>query len=122
MVVDDEPVMRGAVRELLEDVGFAVVAVAGDGRRAVELARRVVPDAVLMDVRMPEMDGLEATRRIRTMLPGVQVVLLSAYDDPSFKTTAKAAGAFAYLVKGCDPGEVEEVLRSAARSGRGDGA
>jgi CheY-like chemotaxis protein len=117
LIVDDDATVRDAVQELLEGMGFAVVGAVEDGFRAVEMAGIVEPDVVLMDVRMPGMDGLEATRRIRTVHPDVQVVLLSAYDDLTFRQVAAQAGAFRYLVKGCAPTELDRELRAAAAEG-----
>jgi len=114
LIVDDDPLVRDAIQELLEGMGFAVVGAVEDGFRAVETAGIVEPDVVLMDVRMPGMDGLEATRRIRLLHPEVQVVLLSAYDDLTFRTVAREAGARTYLVKGCPPDVLERELRAAA--------
>ena len=117
LVVDDDPLVRDAFQELLEGMGFAVVGAVEDGFRAIETAGIVEPDVVLMDVRMPGMDGLEATRRIRLLHPDVQVVLLSAYDDLTFRTVAREAGARTYLVKGCPPDVLERELRAAAHEG-----
>lgn len=114
LVVDDDALVRDAIQELLEGMGLAVVGAVEDGFRAVETAGIVEPDVVLMDVRMPGMDGLEATRRIRLLHPDVQVVLLSAYDDLTFRKVAEEAGARTYLVKGCPPDVLERELRAAA--------
>lgn len=115
MVVDDEPMVREAIRSLLETFEFDVVAEAEDGLAAVELAGQAGPDVILMDVRMPRMDGLEATREIKSRFPDVQVVLLSAYDDSTFRRSAEQFGATCYLVKGCSPVLLEQVLTSAAQ-------
>lgn len=114
LIADDEPMVRDAVQELLEDMGFDVVGVAADGQAALTLAGELHPDVVLMDLRMPVLDGVEATRRIRKAYRDVQVLLLSAYDDPAFRKAADRAGAYGYLAKGCRPAELEQALRSAA--------
>ncbi len=119
VVVDDDASMRDAIRELLEELGFAVVGLAGDGSTAVAVVADARPDVVLMDVRMPKMDGLEATRQIRVMRPAVQVVLLSAYDDLTFRRAAEEVGACSFLAKGCSPDMLERTLRAAAAKGPG---
>jgi DNA-binding NarL/FixJ family response regulator len=86
-----------------------VVGEASDGSAGLELALRLEPDVVLMDIRMPVMGGLEATRRIKARLPATQVVILTAYDDPALSDGAGGAGVYAYLVKGCPPRMVGEV-------------
>jgi DNA-binding NarL/FixJ family response regulator len=114
LIADDEPTMRDAVRDLLENLGFEVVGAACDGLSAVEMADELRPDVVLMDLRMPSLDGVEATRRIRSAHPDVRVVLLSAYDDPAFRAAADRAGACCYLAKGCRPEALEQAIRSGA--------
>jgi DNA-binding NarL/FixJ family response regulator len=113
LLVDDEPRLRGQLGALLGDYGIAVVGEAGNGREAVELACRLRPDVVLMDMRMPELDGIEATRRLSELLPSTAVIVLSAYDDPALMSEAHQAGAHAYLVKGCRAGELVEVIEQA---------
>ncbi len=113
VVVDDDPMVREAVRALMEDRGFDVVGEAEDGLAAVGVVAELLPDVVLMDVKMPVMDGLEATRRITTAHPTVKVILLSAYDDASFRRTADQIGAADYLVKGVSPLVLEQAIRNA---------
>jgi DNA-binding NarL/FixJ family response regulator len=100
LIADDEPVMREALAELLIDSGFDVVGEAPDGSVALELAVALRPDVVLMDMRMPNMDGLEATAAIKGQCPDVRVLILTAYEDESLKRRAAGAGADGYLVKG----------------------
>jgi NarL family two-component system response regulator LiaR len=114
LLVDDEPRLRGQLGALLGDYGIAVVGEAGNGREGVELACRLRPDVVLMDLRMPELDGIEATRQLSRLLPSTAVIVLSAYDDPALMSEAHQAGAHAYLVKGCRAGELVELIEQAA--------
>jgi DNA-binding NarL/FixJ family response regulator len=110
LLVDDERVIREALRDLLEEMGFHVVGVASDGAEAVELASSLRPAVVLMDLRMPRMDGIEAARRIKADGPHTQVVILSAYEDESLQDGAIDAGVASYLVKGCRPTVIRDVL------------
>jgi DNA-binding NarL/FixJ family response regulator len=120
LLVDDEPRLRGQVGEMLSDHGITVVGEAGTGREGVELARRLRPDVVLMDLRMPELDGIAATRQLTELLPSTAVILFSAYDDPGLVNEARQAGARDYLVKGCRPSHLVETVERAlaGRAGR----
>jgi CheY-like chemotaxis protein len=100
LLAEDNAAMRRTLRELLEDEGLVVVGEAGDGAEAVEQAHDLRPDLILMDLRMPRMDGIEATRLVKEGLPGVRVLMLSAYADPSLAERAVAVGADGYVVKG----------------------
>ncbi len=100
VIVDDDAVIRDALGELLEEEGIDVVGVAKDGREGVALALELQPDVVLMDMRMPVLDGLAATTQLKQVCPHTRVVLLTAYDDASLRQSAFAAGADAYVVKG----------------------
>ena len=113
VVVDDDESMRTSIAELLTDCGIDVVGVAADGQAGVEVVEALRPDVVVMDLRMPRLDGAEATSRIRARDETVQVVLLSAYDDPALISGAKHRGASAYLVKGCAGGLVVDVVNNA---------
>lgn len=99
LIADDHALFRDSLRSLLSARGIDVVAEAGNGREAVELARRFQPDIVLMDLAMPELDGLEATRRIRAEVPKTKVVVLTASNEDSDLFEAIKAGADGYLLK-----------------------
>jgi DNA-binding NarL/FixJ family response regulator len=113
LIVDDDPSIRRGLRSLLEDEGVSIVAEALDGVDAINAAWETMPDLVLMDLRMPVMGGIEATRQLTHALPGCQVVICTAYDDASLHQGAKEAGAFAVLVKGCPPRQVLEIVERA---------
>jgi DNA-binding NarL/FixJ family response regulator len=113
LVVDDHAMLREALVELLVHDGFDVAGEAADGADAVALAKQLEPDAVLMDLRMPVMGGLDATRLIKDARPAIQVVLLTAFESPALERQAEEAGCFAYLVKGAPPGTIRQVLHQA---------
>ena len=94
-----------------------VVAVARTGREALEVARRELPDVVLMDVRMPDMDGLEATRKLKEERPRTAVVMLTMHDNPSYLRDAVRAGAAGYLLKDVSKDELVDAIRQVATGG-----
>ncbi len=98
LVVDDDGLVAGMVQTLMVQEGYEVVGVVGDGRAALEAVARYQPDIVVMDLQMPEMDGIEATRRIQEICP-TPVVVLTAHDDLQLTAEAARAGVGAYLVK-----------------------
>jgi AmiR/NasT family two-component response regulator len=98
LLADDEAVIRMGMRAMLEDAGHLIVGAATNGKTAVELARTVNPDIVILDIKMPVMDGLEAARQIMTERP-MPIVMLTAYSQRDLIEQAKAASVFAYLVK-----------------------
>ena len=104
-IVDDHELVRTGIIRLLSDVsGIEVVAEASSGEEAVQLVEERHPDVVLMDVQMPDMDGLEATRLIKNRWPRVKVVVLTMYN--SHRVDALTAGADAFLLKGCSDQEL----------------
>jgi two-component system invasion response regulator UvrY len=103
LLVDDQSRMRTSLRNLLQDEGIVVVGEAADGEEGVATARALSPDVVLMDLRMPRLNGIQATVEIKRLLPTTQVVIFTAYDDPGIQRNAAEVGAHAYLVKGCPP-------------------
>ncbi|HEV8339515.1 MAG TPA: response regulator transcription factor [bacterium] len=117
LLCDDQRLFREGLRTLIDaETDFEVVGEAGDGAEAVELCARLDPDLVVLDIRMPRMDGVEATRRIRTA-GGPQVVILSTYDDDEFIFEALKAGAAGYLLKDFPAEELIKALRTVHHGG-----
>jgi DNA-binding NarL/FixJ family response regulator len=114
VIVDDDSAIRGVLRPALERVGIDVVGEAVDGIEAIEVVRELKPDVVLMDIQMPGMTGLEATREIKTFDPLVQIVFVTVYDDPHPTRSAQEVGAYAYLLKDSSFELVCDVVQRAA--------
>ena len=112
LVVDDHPVVRGGLVAVLRTIGdLEVVGEAADGTDAVRAAVEHRPDVVLMDVRMPGMDGIEATRQIRAKAPECRVLVLTMYDDDATVFTAMQAGAQGYLLKESEQSDIVRAVR-----------
>lgn len=102
LIVDDHEVVREGLRAMIEDEeGIQVIGEAGDGAEALAIARELNPDLVLMDIQMPRLDGVETTRRLKTLLPKTSVVMISVFDDDSHVIEAIRAGAAGYILKDC---------------------
>ena len=114
LIVDDHTMLREGLRRSLEMEGLSVVGEASDGLEGVRVALLLKPDVVLMDVTMPAMDGIEATKTLREQLPGVQVVMLTMHDDADLVQRALRAGAAGYVVKDSSSAEVADAVRMAA--------
>jgi DNA-binding NarL/FixJ family response regulator len=115
IVADDQTVVREGLVTLLGAMpGIDVVASAVDGRQAVQLASQLRPDVLLMDLRMPDVDGIEATRRIREEQPAVQVLVLTTYADDESIILALRAGAIGYLTKDAGREDIRRALEAAA--------
>ncbi len=113
LIVDDKEPFRRALRFMLElEADIAVVGEAGDGFEAVVRARQFRPDVVLMDLRMPGMDGIEAARAIRAQLPGIRILMLTVSDEEADVLEAVKAGAIGYLLKEVSVEEVVDAVRS----------
>jgi DNA-binding NarL/FixJ family response regulator len=115
LVVDDHAMVRSGLTVLIDGTAdLHVVGEAADGRQAVELAGELEPDVVLMDLSMPVMDGVEATRELLRQRPGSVVVVLTSFSDQPRVAEALRAGAVGYLLKDCDPRDLLAAIRSAA--------
>jgi DNA-binding NarL/FixJ family response regulator len=117
LLADDHRMLRDGLRRSMVESGFEVVGEAANGEEAVRLAQQLRPDVVLMDVTMPVLDGIEATRLIRSNLEGTEVVVLTMHGDADVMTRALQAGAVGYLVKDCSTEEVASAVHQAAGVG-----
>jgi DNA-binding NarL/FixJ family response regulator len=116
LLVDDQSLFREALRTLLSlQPDFEIVAEAENGERALALARVHKPDVALMDLRMPVMDGVEATRRMAQAAPATRVVVLTTFDEDEEIFEAMRAGALGYLLKACSADKLNESVRAAAK-------
>jgi len=116
LIADDHQVVREGLRMILEaEEGFQVVGEAADGVEAVELTGQMQPHVILMDLRMPRMDGLEAIERIRAQWPQVAIVILTTYDEDDLMVRGLRAGALGYLLKDTSRQALFDCLRAAAR-------
>ncbi len=116
LLTDDQSLFREALRTLLSlQPDFEIVAEAENGERALALARAHKPDVILMDLRMPVMGGVEATRRIMAAVPGSRVVVLTTFDEDEEIFEALRAGALGYLLKACSADKLNESVRAAAK-------
>jgi len=113
LLVDDHKILREGIRRGLESAGEDVVGEAANGEEAVALAHELDPDVILMDLSMPVLDGIEATRRIVAERPGSRIVVLTMHDDAQRTRAAISAGAVGYLTKGTSLEQVVETLHAA---------
>jgi DNA-binding NarL/FixJ family response regulator len=116
LIAEDNALLRGVLRDALEEAGMTVVGEASDGEEAVSAAESEKPDIVVMDMRMPNVDGIEATERIAGAPWAMPVVVLSAYDEPQMIEAALAAGATNCLKKGVGLYDLIDAIRTAHRS------
>ena len=109
LIVEDDPMVGEMIEGLLEDIGYTIAGKAIDGLQAIEMTQSLQPDVVLMDIKMPNMDGIEATRHIYESCP-TPVVVLTAHEAPELVEGASAAGVGAYLVKPSNMREMERAI------------
>jgi len=113
LIADDHAVVRDGTRRILEqEADLDVVAEAGDGEEAVRLATSFKPDVAIIDIAMPNLDGIEATRQIKALCPAVTVLILTAYDDDQFIFSLLEAGAAGYLLKSVRGHELIDAVRA----------
>jgi DNA-binding NarL/FixJ family response regulator len=118
LLVDDQRLMRDGLRILLElESDFEVAGEAEDGAQALESYRQLSPDVVLMDIRMPVMDGVEATRHLRESDPNAKVIILTTFDDNEYVFEGLRAGALGYLLKDVSGDELADAIRKVAAGG-----
>ncbi len=118
LLVDDHELVRQGISAMLHGApDLQVVGEAKTGREALEAARRELPDVVLMDVRMPDMDGLEATKRIKEERPRTAVIMLTMHDNPAYLRDAVKAGAAGYLLKDVSKDELIDAVKQVATGG-----
>ncbi len=116
LIADDAPAMRAALRGLLEDHDLPVIGEAADGLQAVTMAAQLQPDVVVMDVRMPGLDGLQATTRITGAHPSIRVVVYSVFDSDQTRHAAQQAGAVAFVPKHAPPDHVPAAVLATWRA------
>lgn len=113
LLAEDHAVVRESIREsLTHDEEFQVVGEASDGHEAVKLAGRLVPDVIVMDISMPGLNGIEATRQIKSFQPSVAILILTAYDDEQYIFSVLSAGAAGYLLKDVGMSELVEAIKT----------
>jgi len=118
LIVDDQRLMREGLRTLLElERGFEIVGEAGDGQAALNAYAELQPDVALMDIRMPGMDGVEATRRLHARWPEARVIILTTFNDDAYVFEGLRAGALGYLLKDVSGQELASAVRTVAQGG-----
>ena len=110
LLADDHKIFRDGLRTLIEKEGMEVVGEAENGRKAIKLVEKLMPNMIIMDVSMPDMNGIEATRKIIAGIPGVKVIALSMHSDRRFVLGMLEAGASGYLLKDCAFGELANAI------------
>ena len=117
VIADDQDLVRSGLRMVLEARGLTVLGEAADGRQAVELSIQTKPDVILMDLSMPVLDGIEATRLILDREPSTRVIALTSFADKDKVSDMLASGAVGYLLKDSEPAELLAAVRSASAGG-----
>lgn len=118
LIADDQELIRQSLSFVLDaQADIEMVGTASNGREAIELVRREKPDVVLMDIRMPEVDGVECTRLIKSAYPQIKVIILTTFDDDEYVFGALRYGASGYLLKGVSVKELADAVREVVRGG-----
>ncbi|NLJ34243.1 MAG: response regulator transcription factor [Firmicutes bacterium] len=116
LLVDDHPLLRQGIRKVLEfEADMRVVGEAGNGEEALKLARRLQPLVIIMDINLPDISGIEATRLIKAELPDTKILALTIHDNDEYVVQMVRAGATGYILKDVDPGGLVKAVRAAAK-------
>ena len=113
MVVDDSPIITRKICMMMEMLGYRVVKTAGNGREAIAAYRECRPDLVTMDITMPDMDGIEATRRILAEFPSARIIMVTSHGQEGMIREAIKAGALGYVMKPINPDRFQEHMKNA---------
>lgn len=119
LIADDQELIRQSLQIVLgikEDI--SVIGTAGNGNEVIKLVQKEKPDVILMDVRMPEMDGVQCTRMIKERYPHIKIIILTTFDDDEFVFSALKYGASGYLLKGISMDELETAIRTVYQGGQ----
>lgn len=123
IIVDDHEIVRTGLKMIIDKMsGIKIVAEAENGKQAIDMVREYKPNVVLMDVNMPEISGIEATRRISQYMPDTKIIILTVHAENPFPAQLLEAGASGYLTKGCAAEELEKAIKTVAVHGRYIGA
>ena len=118
LIADDQELIRQSLSYVLDaQKDIEIVGTAVDGKQAIELVRKQHPDVVLMDIRMPEVDGVECTKLIKSAYPNMKIIILTTFDDDEYVFNALRYGASGYLLKGVSVAELAEAVREVVRGG-----
>lgn len=118
LIADDQELIRQSLQIVLETrEGISVIGTAKDGREVIQMLRKEKPDVILMDVRMPEMDGVACTKIIKDAYPEIKIIILTTFDDDEFVFSALKHGASGYLLKGISMDELEKAIHTVCKGG-----
>lgn len=118
VLVDDEPLVRSGIRTIVETTESAhVVGEAGNGKQALSVVREVVPDVVLLDIRMPEMDGITAARKLAEAYPQIGIIMLTTFGESDYVTAALSIGVSGFVLKAGEPAELTHAIHASASGG-----